>query len=181
MLCELLEKRQCFKLVCGAGNEDVDEVERLVSIYAKAGVRYFDLSANKDVIKAAYRGLERVVSETEKYYLNISVGIKGDPHVSKSLIDRNKCKKCGKCVLVCPQKAIVGIRDYYGSDKARCIGCNRCFNICKHEAIKMISEQKNLNEVLPPLIREGISSVELHAVGYDDEKIKKQWKGNMGV
>ena len=33
MLKDLLDKKQCFKLVCGAGNEDAIEVERLVTIY----------------------------------------------------------------------------------------------------------------------------------------------------
>ena len=30
MLKDLLEDKKCFKLVCGAGNEDADEVEKLV-------------------------------------------------------------------------------------------------------------------------------------------------------
>ena len=33
MLKDLLEKKQCFKLVCGAGNEDAIEVEKLTYIY----------------------------------------------------------------------------------------------------------------------------------------------------
>ena len=35
MLKDLLEQRQCFKLVCGAGNEDAEEVEKLVTLYSK--------------------------------------------------------------------------------------------------------------------------------------------------
>ena len=45
MLKNLLESKKCFKLICGAGNEDVKEVEKLVALYSKAGCRFFDLSA----------------------------------------------------------------------------------------------------------------------------------------
>ena len=42
---QILDNRQCFKLVCGAGNEDVEQVRRLVYVYALAGADIFDLSA----------------------------------------------------------------------------------------------------------------------------------------
>ena len=45
MLKDLLEAKKCFKLVCGAGNEDAAEVEKLVMLYAKAGCKFFDLSS----------------------------------------------------------------------------------------------------------------------------------------
>ena len=38
-----------FKLVCGAGNEDCESVKRLVYIYAKAGCKYFDISAREEI------------------------------------------------------------------------------------------------------------------------------------
>ena len=34
MIKDFLDKKQCFKLVCGAGNEDANEVEKLVLIYS---------------------------------------------------------------------------------------------------------------------------------------------------
>ncbi|MBE7707447.1 MAG: 4Fe-4S ferredoxin, partial [Cyanobacteria bacterium SIG27] len=42
MLKDLLENKKCFKLVCGAGNEDCNEVEKLVTIYSLAGANFFD-------------------------------------------------------------------------------------------------------------------------------------------
>ena len=32
MLKDFLDNKNCFKLVCGAGNEDAEEVEELVTI-----------------------------------------------------------------------------------------------------------------------------------------------------
>ena len=67
MLKDLLEEKQCFKLVCGAGNEDTEEIEKLVTIYSLAGCPFFDLSANPDVVEAAKRGLKRAgIKNTQK-------------------------------------------------------------------------------------------------------------------
>lgn len=96
----ILYQGQVFKLVCGAGNEDVKEVEQLVYIYAKAGCQYFDISANMEVLVAARKGLERANVDLDKYYLNVSVGIQGDPHIG--VIDKNKCKNCSQCIAECP-------------------------------------------------------------------------------
>jgi hypothetical protein len=83
MLSRILKQKKCFKLVCGAGNEDAVEVEKLVALYAAAGACYFDLSAREDVVQAAWSGIRKIAgNNTDRYFLNVSVGIKGDTHVS---------------------------------------------------------------------------------------------------
>ena len=67
MLQELLEKRKCFKLVCGAGNEDVNEVEKLVTIYSKAGCNFFDVCAKPEIVDAAKKGLKKAGIEKDRY------------------------------------------------------------------------------------------------------------------
>jgi hypothetical protein len=74
-LKRLLDAGKCFKLVCGAGNDDAAQVERLVSIYSQAGCKFFDLSANKEVVAAAKRAIAG-----REGYLCVSIGVKGDPH-----------------------------------------------------------------------------------------------------
>ena len=88
MLKDLLETQHCFKLVCGAGNEDIEEIKRLVYVYSIAGCRFFDLSANLEVIKAAKEALE--LAKVYEAYLCVSVGIKNDPHVKKAVIDYDR-------------------------------------------------------------------------------------------
>ena len=102
MLKELLDSSKCFKLVCGAGNEDALEVEKLVALYSTAGCKFFDLSAKPEIVDAAKRGLQG-----REGYLCVSVGIKGDPHIRKAQIDYEKCVGCHKCEEICPQKAIL--------------------------------------------------------------------------
>lgn len=158
MLKDLLEKGKCFKLVCGAGNEDAVEVEKLVALYSAAGCKFFDLSAKPEIVKAAKRGLQG-----REGCLCVSVGIKGDPHIRKAQIDYEKCVGCHKCEEICPQRTIKHCK----VKAARCIGCGKCFSVCKHDAISFISENKDLSEVLPPLLKLGINCIELHAMGDD--------------
>jgi Fe-S-cluster-containing hydrogenase component 2 len=170
---------RCFKLVCGAGNEDTIEVERLVALYSSVGVRYFDLSANVDVVKSAYRGLEIGVPDKEKrkkYFLNVSVGIKGDPHVRKAKIITEKCVGCSQCVKSCIQNAIACVAgEMVSLDKSKCLGCGKCESACSQNAITFSYEDKPLKEVLPPLIDLGISSIEFHALTGKSDEIIEKW------
>ena len=167
MLEDLLKSNKCFKLVCGAGNEDATEVEKLVKLYSSAGCKFFDLSAKPEIVDAAKRGLE----DREGYFC-VSVGIKGDPHVRKACIDGEKCVGCHKCEEICPQKAIRGSK----INKVRCLGCGKCEKVCRHDAISYISENKDLREVLPSLIEKGIDCIELHAMGVCDDEVFEKWR-----
>src|SRR5574344_1000730 len=108
MLKELLEEKNCFKLICGAGNEDLIAIRNLVAIFSKAGCKFFDLNASKEALEAAQKGLDfSIKKEAQKEYsFCISVGTKNDVHLNKTQINQNLCKKCGKCIEICPQKAI---------------------------------------------------------------------------
>lgn len=169
MLKDLLEAGNCFKLVCGAGNEDVKEVEKLTALYSAAGCKLFDLSAKDEIIDAAKKGL--LYSNVIDAYLCVSVGIAGDPHIRKAQIDFEKCVSCHKCEEICPQKAI----HYCKVKRLRCIGCGKCAKVCNKGAISYYNETKDLKEVLPPIIAKGIDCLELHAMGTNEEEILSNW------
>lgn len=164
MLKELLNTKKCFKLVCGAGNEDANEVEKLVALYSSAGCKFFDLSAKPQIVDSAKRGLNG-----REGYLCVSVGIKGDPHIRKAQINPEQCIHCHKCEEICPQNTI----KYCKVKSQRCIGCGKCYEICKHNAISFTSENKDLKDVLPDLIKMGIDCIELHAMGENDDWVEK--------
>ncbi len=166
MLKDLLDSRKCFKLVCGAGNEDALEVEKLVALYSAAGCKFFDLSAKPEIIDTAKRGLG-----DREGYLCVSVGSKGDPHVRKAQIDYEKCAGCHKCEEICPQKTIRHCKVL----AARCIGCGKCYSVCRHGAISFKEEAGDLNEILPPLIEKGIDCIELHAMGENIDDAIDKW------
>ena len=67
---------------------------------------FFDVCAKPEIVDAAKRGLKNAGIEKDRY-LCVSVGIDGDPHITKAIIDSEKCVKCGVCKSVCPHDAII--------------------------------------------------------------------------
>jgi len=173
MLKDILDERKCFKLVCGAGNEDADEVEKLVTIYSKAGCNFFDVCAKPEIVEAAKNGLKRA-GIVEDRYLCVSVGIDGDPHITKAVIDQDKCKKCGKCKKVCPFDAIIEL-DKYKVKRTKCLGCSKCVNACNHNAIEMETQLQDYNAILPKLVGMGIDCIEFHAISTDELDVDDKW------
>ena len=159
-----------FKLVCGAGNEDCESVKRLVYIYAKAGCRFFDLSARKEILESAKEALK--LAKVDDAMLCVSVGIKGDPHITKAKINESKCIKCGNCFRNCPNDAI------YSSiiiDEKKCIGCGNCIKKCPTDAISMFDKDVNVKEILPYMVKNGVEVLELHIMGHDKKDLATKW------
>lgn len=173
MLKDILKNNKGFKLVCGAGNEDVAEVEKLIYIYSLAGCPFFDVNASKKVVEAAKKGLNRAGIK-ENRYLCVSVGISGDPHISKAEINQNKCVKCASCVAVCSHEAIKK-EEKIEIIKERCLGCSKCAEICPNGAISMVSKLEEYSDFLPEIIEQGIDCIEFHAISNNEEDIKDKW------
>lgn len=171
-LSDLLENKRCFKLICGAGNENLQEVERLVAVYAAAGCRFFDLANSEEVLQAAQRGLNFSIlkEEQENYHFCVSIGTKGDQHLQKARINQDICKRCEQCRVVCPQKAI---NQYLKVIKEKCIGCLKCKSACKHDAIEIHFENKPFNFSTFRLFN--ISCIEFHASDTNEGEVDKIW------
>ena len=172
MLKDIFEEKKGFKLVCGAGNEDADEVEKLVTIYSLAGCPFFDVCAKPEIVDAAKKGLKNA-GITENRYLCVSVGIAGDPHITKAVINEEKCIKCGNCKNICPHGAIT---DNFEIKRERCLGCTQCAKECPTEAISMQSQLQDYKEVLPQLIEKGIDCIEFHAISTDENDVDEKWR-----
>lgn len=186
LLRDVFLKKKFFKLVCGAGNEDLTEVRRLATIYTLAGVAMHDLSANPDVVSAAKEGVNAAIKMAETLgrkilmvpYLNVSIGIKGDPHVRKARIDKEVCTQCGECTGACRQEAIgedMKIVEY------RCIGCGDCEKACPAGAIEFFHRKADFDRILPECARMGVETMELHAVSEDDDSVMRDWKLLNGI
>ncbi len=55
----------------------------------------------------------------------------------KPRIDRSLCARCGKCVEICPVKAVCFIDGYPRVDESKCISCFCCHETCPARAIKI--------------------------------------------
>ena len=81
----LLADSKYFKLVCGAGNENADEVRRLAVVYTLAGANGFDVSAKPEVVKACVEGIDLAYSYADHFrsqipvrpFITVSVGMPG--------------------------------------------------------------------------------------------------------
>ena len=181
----------CFKVICGAGNEDKNEVKKISFVYSLAGATLLDVSANPDVVAASLEGINLAnefhskygIGKKNKPFIVVSVGMPGDHHVRKSFIDPNTCIGCKLCIPVCPTKAIpnnfVDNLDEFKKLNSKfemenqekdivikdlCIGCGKCSAICPKDHIISYRHPKNeLNKLLPECLKAGAESIELHA------------------
>ena len=199
-----LIENKCFKVICGAGNEDKEEVKKISFIYSLAGATLLDVSANPEVVRASLEGINLANEFNSKYnigvqnkpYIVVSVGMPGDHHVRKSYIDPQTCIGCKICIPVCPTKAIpenfVENLDYFkqlggnfneqNQDKEivvkdLCIGCGKCSAICPKDNIISYRHPKNeLKKLLPECIDAGAESIELHAGVSEDNLTLDEWE-----
>ena len=204
ILKDLIQKQNCFKMICGAGNEDVVQVKKLAFIYTLAGAKILDVSANVNVVKAAMEGIDLAYQFESKLdatidvrpYIMVSIGMPGDPHVRKSFIDQNKCISCTLCIPICPTDAIPKdfiknldfFKDLNGSfdveDQSKeivikdlCIGCGKCSSICpKSDIISYRHNAREVNKLLPKCMDAGAELFELHAAVGEDDITLQEWK-----
>lgn len=204
ILQRLLNEEKCFKMICGAGNEDKDHVKKLSFIYTLAGAKILDISANVDIVKSAVEGIDLAFQYASKVGVNlitrpfimVSIGMPGDHHVRKSYIDPNTCVACGMCAPVCPTNAIpfefeknleyyINLGGNYENEdpikeiviKDLCIGCGKCSNICpKDNIISYRHNERQLRELLPLCMEAGAETFELHAAVGEDDITLKEWK-----
>jgi ferredoxin len=178
---EIFYQGKYFKLVCGAGNEDAEEVRRLTIIYVLAGCNGLDVSATPEVVEACMSGIEKAYELAPKFgreistrpFITVSVGMGGDHHVRKAFIV-DDCVDCKKCIPVCPTGAIPCD---YQIIREKCIGCGNCEAVCppKVAAVRYEHNAKELSEILPKCLSLGAENIELHAAVSDNDSIMAEW------
>lgn len=179
-LTDLLDNKKYFKLVCGAGNEDANQVEKLVFVYTLAGAKGFDLSANPKIVSKAVEAISKAVDYALKLdrkiltppFITVSIGMKGDPHVRKAYMNEN-CVKCSACIFVCPTDAITEKLEII---EQKCIGCGACDTICSFNGISFYHKNKNLKSLLTKCKQAGAENIELHAAVPDKSTIEQEWQ-----
>jgi ferredoxin len=184
---DALERREYFKLICGAGNESLAEIRRLSTVYTIAGATVIDIPPNVESVKSALEGIdtgEKIARKNNRCVLirpmvMVSVNAGDDPHFRKAHIDSSKCTSCGNCLGVCDQGAIKGNAEtdklYVFSKK--CIGCGKCRSRCPVlGAIQFTFTRYNLSEAVTKCVNAGAEAIELHASTLDYHDTISNWK-----
>lgn len=164
-----------LKLICGAGNEDFEEIEKLSFIYASAGFNMIDTSACIEAVNAVKEGIKKAGKEGQ-VKICVSIGLQGDIHVSKAVIDETKCAACGKCAQICPQNAVIETGSRFFIDEKKCIGCGKCIKICLNRAVKAENKYSAPEKMLLPLLNAGIDCVEFHCTSENENEILESWE-----
>ena len=158
-LLDTLNEKKIFKLVLGLGNKHFEEIEELVTIYAIAGADMFDINPSKEAVEAVMRGVKKSGKNPDDFYYSISLGLSGDTHIQKCIINKDKCKNCGKCAKNCPQNAIVPDKNSYKVIEQNCIGCQKC-DVCK--AISFTECEYDVEKIVKIAKKYNLDCIEIH-------------------
>ena len=167
-LRKYLEEKKCFKLICGANNENYVEIEKLVKLYSRAGVKFFDINASKKALITAKNAL----NNKKDCFICVSIGTKNDPHLAKCKINSN-CISCKKCSEICPQKAIK-INSKTEIIEKNCIGCKKCLSVCKNNAIESYQKELQIDKILSDI--KSADCIEFHIITNDKKEIFEKWE-----
>ena len=181
LMQSFLDKSKFFKLVCGAGNEDAEEVKKLTILYTLSGAKGLDVSANVNVVKSCVEGIEIAFNIAKKLsiplklkpWITVSVGMPGDHHVRKANIDNEICTKCCLCIKTCPTNTI---SENFIVNQNKCIGCGHCGVVCPvKNAVTYKHNSKIIKELLRECLEAGAENLELHAAIANDTSIMEEW------
>lgn len=59
----------------------------------------------------------------------------------------HKCKNCGECVSVCPEKCHKIENGIHAFDREKCIACGKCQDVCLGDALKLYGKEMTSDEL----------------------------------
>ncbi len=165
----ILNSEKCLKIICAAGNENTEEIERLSYVYSMAGFNTIDVCAKHDAIAAAKQGM---LKSGHNMAICVSIGLQDDIHLIKAVINPLKCTHCNKCINICPENALFIEDNKILTDEKKCIGCSKCIDICPNNAIFSEHKYKPPYQMLLNVLSDEIDIVEFHCSSKDIDLIK---------
>lgn len=162
--------KRIIKLICGAGNENFEEIEKLTFIFALSGFNMIDTALNRKAVEAVKRGIKKAGKE-DAVSVCVSIGLKDDIHLSKAVIDEKKCTKCGVCLKTCERNAVLERNEQFYVDEKKCIGCEKCVKTCVCGAISKQNSKKTMQEAVKTLTSVCVDCIEYHCTSENEKLI----------
>ncbi|MFA6989370.1 MAG: DUF561 domain-containing protein [Candidatus Gastranaerophilaceae bacterium] len=184
MLKNFFDNKKIFKLIVGAGNEDIETIKKLVSVYSKAGANVFDVRADRKIILEVSEMLEKIGQKDN--FICASIGLGNDIHFKKAQITAN-CTVCKNCIPSCPTGAISCVENIITIQKQKCIGCQYCLKVCDKEAVSFYSTPADFEQTFFKISDLPVSYIEVHSDGTDEEIfryfhfLKENFQGLKGI
>lgn len=172
-----------IKIILGANNQNPKRIKKTVKVYALAGVKVFDVGADKKIIKKTRKVLEKIYPEKD-FHICASITLSDDVHRKTAHINHDKCIKCKKCIKKCPHNAIA---KNIKIDEKSCIGCGVCVKICPKNAIKLQDNSKTFEEQFAEIPIKNVNYIEIHTNGKNSnlfecfEFLKNNFNGEIGI
>ncbi len=112
--------------------EDMNILKKISQAMQKAALCGLGQTAPNPVVST----LKYFENEYKEHIINKKCNSKKCKELLNYSIIQDKCKRCGRCVVHCPAKAISGSREEgYRIEVTKCIKCGKCFEICKFDSI----------------------------------------------
>ncbi len=67
-----------------------------------------------------------------------------------------RCNQCGKCVEVCPERALSIQTEVITFDRRRCTLCGKCLEVCRPKALMIYGEEKTAAAVFEEVLKDKI-------------------------
>lgn len=115
-----------------------------------------------------------VVFNIQKFCINDGPGIrttvffKGCPlhckwchnpesHLYKTelLYDEEKCARCGRCVVMCPQSVHI-LECVHKIDRKKCVACGVCTEECAYNALELVGKEMSVQETIDEVLKDKV-------------------------
>ena len=80
----------------------------------------------------------------------------GQQYQPELLFNRRLCTECGRCVTICPQKAISFTEDGITTDREQCNVCGQCVEICPTSARKITGKRMTVEDVMEVIMKDEV-------------------------
>lgn len=70
------------------------------------------------------------------------------------MLHEDRCIRCGDCVAVCEQHAVLPDDGGFVTDREKCIQCGRCLDVCYAEARVLMGKEVTVDEVMTEIVKD---------------------------
>ena len=71
------------------------------------------------------------------------------------LYDEDKCAKCGRCSVMCPQSVHI-LERVHIIDRKKCVACGACTEECTYKALELVGKEMSVQEIIDEVLKDKV-------------------------